>query len=244
MSYYGNIITGVSGTQAAVTDHEAVQVTAPPEGKTAFGETSVAEPTPIIQLQFPYGLNTALVTPQNNQSGSASVATSMAQLSTGAAANSSATLLSNKAITYQPGLGVKARFTAAETPIMSFRVKEVFQGTRNRSRVKINYVATSVEHTKPCFINFYTNATLTDASFADINSGVSSLEQDTSATAASGGIFFFGIPLGKSGQTVLDLKDDPTIGDFGPGTIVTATLAPNSTNGAEGNVSFNFTEKF
>ena len=513
MSYFGNVITGTNGNTAVVTDHQALQVTSPPEGKTAFGEQLVGSLTPAVELQYPYNLNSAVVTVQNNQSGSASVVTSMAQLSTGAAANSSSALKSVETATYQPGMGVRARFTgmfttgvanseqiigigdagegyffgyngtsfgvlrryggspeirtltvstasstaenititldgtadatvavtntgdttltaneiaahdysdvgrgwsasavgstvifiawddssrtgtyslsgastavgsfaqtlagaaptdawvaqaswngadifdgngltgvtldptklnvfqidfqylgagairfyiedpddgelhlvhaiayanantrpsidnptmgafmrventsntsdltlssascgifidgakknigpkigvegtktlagtATETPIVSFRVKDVYQSKQNRSKVKINYVAASVEHTKPCFINLYGNATLTGASWADVSANTSALQKDTSATAISGGNFFFGIPLGKTGQVILDLKDDLNIGEFGPGTVITATLAPNSGNGAEGNVSFNLTEK-
>jgi len=508
-----SVISGIGNTTATVTDHKALQVTFPAEGKTAFGELLTGQLSPVIQVQYPYNLNSTIVTQQNNQSGSASVVSSMAQLSTGAAANSSSTLLSNDSIFYEPGLGVRARFTgmfttgvanseqiigigdagegfffgyngtsfgilrrrggspeirtltvstasstaenititldgtadatvavtnsgnttttaneiaahdysdvgrgwtakavgstvvftsrddssrtgtyslsgastavgtfaqtlagaaptdswvaqaswngddifdgngltgvtidptklnvfqidfqylgaglirfyiedsddgelhlvhaieysnnftvpsidnptmgmfmrventsntsdltlssasfgaftdgakfnigpkigiegqknlsgtSAETPIVSFRVKEVFHGKQNRSKIKINYIAASVEHTKPCFINFYGNATLTGASFSDIDSNTSPIQKDTSATAATGGTFFFGIPLGKTGQVLMDLKDDLSMGEFGPGTVITATIAPNSGNGAEGNVAFNLTEK-
>jgi hypothetical protein len=509
-----SVISGVGNTTATVTDHKALQVTPSAEGRTSFGEALVGSLTPVVGLKFPYNLNAAIVTVQDNQSGSSSVVDSMAQLSTGAAANSSSTLFSNKAVTYEPGLGVRARFTAmfttgvanstqligigdsgegyffgyngtsfgimrryggkpeirtltvttgsshaenititldgtadatvavtntadvtltaneiaahdyssvgrgwtaravgdkvvfiswdsssrtgtyslsgatsavgtfaqtlagasptdtwvaqtdpwngddifdgngitevtldptklnvfqidfqylgagairfyiedpgdgelhlvhtieyanantrpsldnptlpffmsaentsntsdltlscgsagifidgekvnegpkrgtsaslalgatsAETPIMSFRIKEVFQSQLNRSRLKLNFIAASVEHSKPCAIVFYANQTLTGASFSDVSSATSSVEIDTSATASSGGTEFFALDLGKTGNQLIDLKDDLTAADFGPGTTITATLKPNSGNSAEGNVAFNFTER-
>lgn len=507
-----SVISGVGDTTAKVTDHKALQVTPASEGKTAFGEALTGSLTPVIGLTYAYNLNPLLVTTENNQSGSAAVSNSMAQLSTGAAANSSSCLKSNQNVSYQPGMGVRARFTgmfttgaanstqiigigdagegyffgyngasfglmrrygglpevrtltvttgsstaenititldgdadatvavtntgdttltaneiaahdysdvgrgwtakavgskvvftswdassrtgtyslsgattavgtfaqtlagaaptdtwvaqaswngddifdgngltgvtidttkinvfqidfqylgagavrfyiedpddgelhlvhtieyanantrpsidnpslkffmcaentsnttdltlssasagvfidgmrtnagvkrgitgsltlgatSAETPITSFRIKEVYQSTLNRAVLKLNYVSAAVEHSKPCAINFYANATLTGASFSDL-AATSSIEQDTSATASSGGVLLFSLYLGKTGQTTLDLKEDLTIGEFGVGNVITATLAPTSGNAAEGNVSFNVTEK-
>jgi len=133
--------------------------------------------------------------------------------------------------------------TSAETPIFSIRLKEVFQGRINGGIIKGNYLMASVEHTKPCAINVYANATLTGASFSDLQAGASSAEVDTAATAFTGGILIFQLFLGKTGNVVVDLKDDLSAGEFNPGTTITFTLAPTSGNAAEGNVSVNFTEK-
>ena len=82
--------------------------------KTAFGEVSVAELTPIIQLHFPYNLNDFLVDTRLNN-GTAVVDSNRLKLSTGAVANQSAQLLSKRAVTYQPGQGGLCRFTAVFT---------------------------------------------------------------------------------------------------------------------------------
>jgi len=508
------IISSESGNTATVTDNNALQVTPPPDGKTAFGEALVGQLTPVIQLQYPYALNPLIVSMRDNQSGSSSVVTSMAQLSTGAAANSSSTLKSKKIIKYEPGLGVRARFTAmyttgvanstqiagigdsgegfffgyngtafgilrryggvpeirtltvstassdaenititldgdanasvavtasgvitttaneiaaadysdtgrgwdavavgdtvvftswnsasrtntyslssatsavgtfaqtlagaaptdtwvaqaswngadifdgnggtgitldptklnvfqidfqylgaglirfyiedpddgelhlvhsieyanantrpsidnpsvhiyfsaentsntsdlllssassaafidgindnsgvkrginatktlsgtsAETPITSFRVKEVFQSKLNRTKIKINLIAAAVEHTKPCAINAYADATLTGASFSDLATATSTVQQDTSATAFTGGTLLFSLYLGKNGNQLISFSDDLTAAEFGTGDMITVTLAPTSGNGAEGDVGINFTEKF
>lgn len=83
--------------------------------KTAFGEMLVANPTPLIQLSFPYNLNTALVTTSVTGSGTATQSNSFAVLSTTATTNSSATLVSNDYLHYRPGQGAVILFTAVFT---------------------------------------------------------------------------------------------------------------------------------
>lgn len=97
---------------ASISDLEALTVTPPAESKTAFGEQSVAEPTPIIQVKFTYSVNTALVDVRENQSGTVTHSNRQAVLSTGAATNSSAEIRSLRILKYNPGQGAMARFTA------------------------------------------------------------------------------------------------------------------------------------
>jgi len=78
---------------------------------SAFGELSVSETTPVVQVQFPYNLNTRIVESRDNN-GTSSVALNMLKLSTGAAANQSSTVLSIDPIKYNPGQGALVRFTA------------------------------------------------------------------------------------------------------------------------------------
>lgn len=79
---------------------------------TAFGEISTAENTPDIQLQFPYDINNNIVKNRGNQSGAVDQINNMARLQTGAAADSSAEMLSRDTIKYHPGQGTIVRFTA------------------------------------------------------------------------------------------------------------------------------------
>lgn len=81
---------------------------------TSFGEVAVAEPTPIVQLQFAYNINEKLATTRLN-GGSASVSGGLLSLSTGASANREATLLSHRPIKYSSGEGGKVMFTALYT---------------------------------------------------------------------------------------------------------------------------------
>ncbi len=95
-----------SGDQVVVLDRE-------PQ-KTAFGELSVAEATPIVQVQFPYNINTDIWEIRDNN-GAATVSNNMANLSTGALANQSSTILSRVPVKYNPGQGALNRFTAVYT---------------------------------------------------------------------------------------------------------------------------------
>lgn len=85
------------------------------DSTTAFGEILSAELTPIVQLQFPYNINTEIVDTRANQSGTVTQASNMAHLSTAAATYSSAQLLSKDHIKYNPGEGGLVRFTGVFT---------------------------------------------------------------------------------------------------------------------------------
>lgn len=111
-----SVISGIGDTTATVTDHKALQVTQPAEGKTAFGEQSVAELTPIIQLVFPYNsVNSHIIDSRANNSGTVTVANSMLQVQSGASANSFGAALSKESVSYRAGQGILTRFTAIYT---------------------------------------------------------------------------------------------------------------------------------
>jgi len=78
---------------------------------TAFGEQSVAQALPVVQLQFPYNINAEIVDDRSN-GGTLTTDSSRAKLSTGAAANQSATLASRTPLKYDPGQGGLVRFTS------------------------------------------------------------------------------------------------------------------------------------
>lgn len=85
------------------------------EQKTAFDELLVAELTPIIQLQFPYNINTDLVATSISLSGSVTQGDTKAIIETGASTSSSASMQSKKVLKYNPGQGSLVRFTALFT---------------------------------------------------------------------------------------------------------------------------------
>jgi hypothetical protein len=86
-----------------------------PYATSAFGETTVAQLSPIIQLQFPYLINSNNTIQFKNGSGDINNDNSQANLVSNTTPFSDAALASNKFITYQPGQGVLARFTAGFT---------------------------------------------------------------------------------------------------------------------------------
>jgi hypothetical protein len=83
--------------------------------KSAFGELLVAEPTPVIQLQFPYNINADLVESRENALGTVTESQGMAVIQSGAIANSAAHMLSIEPLKYEPGQGALVRFTALFT---------------------------------------------------------------------------------------------------------------------------------
>lgn len=141
--------------------------------------------------------------------------------------------------------GVKRAATisaSGETPLTTIRIAETYAGAVNRSQIKVNLIAGSVEHTKPVRFNIYTNATLTDASFSAIDSGKSAVFQDNAATALSGGTFLHSLPLGKAGQGGIDIKGELDLGRLGPGESLTIAAEYGSGTNAEVFASLNFTE--
>lgn len=82
--------------------------------KTAFGELSVAEPTPVVQISAQYGL-TDEVSIINNNGGTAYNGDSLFNVSTGTNPLGLSSLNSLKQLAYKAGQGALARFTALFT---------------------------------------------------------------------------------------------------------------------------------
>lgn len=82
--------------------------------KTAFNELSTAEPSPVVQVHFPYNINADVVEKRENN-GTITIVNNKAHISTGAAANQSAALLTKTPVKYNPGQGGMIRFTAIYT---------------------------------------------------------------------------------------------------------------------------------
>lgn len=86
-----------------------------PDPLTAFGELSMAQNNPRIQLQFPYNINTEEVNTTTTGSGTVSFSQPFAVCSTTAATSSSATLSSKNNIHYRTGQGGLVIFTCIFT---------------------------------------------------------------------------------------------------------------------------------
>ncbi|MDP3889497.1 MAG: collagen-like protein [bacterium] len=82
---------------------------------SAFGELLTVEPNAIVQLQFPYNINTDYVITDTTGAGTVTQADSLLVVQTGTSNNSRATLLSRSRLHYQPGQGATALFTALYT---------------------------------------------------------------------------------------------------------------------------------
>ena len=126
----------------------------------------------------------------------------------------------------------KTTVTSALLPILSIRQGQHYNGKAVQTFCKLMRMAVAVEHTKPITIAIIENGVLTGASWSAIDSAVSSMEFDTSATAVTGGQETFAIPLGKSSSDVLTFTDDYFAYNVRPGkTLTFAAIANSGTNG-------------
>jgi hypothetical protein len=82
---------------------------------TAFGELSVAQPSTVLQVQFPYNINDEVFTTGSVGSGFLSHSQGKAIVATGTTPGSSASCSTKVALHYAPGQGVDIRFTALFT---------------------------------------------------------------------------------------------------------------------------------
>ena len=94
----------------------------------AFGNLATTQVTPIIQLQFPYVINTDAVNTTVTGSGAVSQSSPFAVVSTTAATNSSASVESKGNLHYRTGQGGLCMFTAIFTAGIAGSVQEVGLG--------------------------------------------------------------------------------------------------------------------
>ena len=80
--------------------------------RSAFNELVVAEFEPQAGWTFPYVLNDAIITKTELFTGTVVQSGSFALMSSGVDANGTAFVRSNRSLTYSPGIGAMARFTA------------------------------------------------------------------------------------------------------------------------------------
>lgn len=143
--------------------------------------------------------------------------------------------------------GTKTAVTGASAgdPVLTLRNSEIFNSKHNHGEMKISLVGASVEASgnNTVSIDFYANMVLTGASFSSVNAGFSQAQVDTSATAASGGVFLMSIDLGKSGNGIIDLKDDKHAALVLPGNTITAVITPSASTAAA-SVTFNYIDLF
>jgi len=122
-SIYNNVNIGV-------TDNLQVDILNP---QTAFGELQVAEPVPVAQIDFVYGINDNLANETTTGSGTVTAADGLLTVSTTAAASSSGQLTTKRYIRYRPGQGAMGRFTALYTTGVADSKQYAGLGTENLS---------------------------------------------------------------------------------------------------------------
>jgi hypothetical protein len=98
---------------------------------SAFGDLIAVDNTPVIQLDFVYGINTQTATTSITTTGVADTNASRLRLQTGVGAAGAASLSSSRIARYRAGQGMTARFTAAWTSSASNSTQ--FVGVGNTS---------------------------------------------------------------------------------------------------------------
>lgn len=137
----------------------------------------------------------------------------------------------------------KSGITTSEVPVMTIRNSEVYNSRLNSIPIKMFNIAASNDHTKAMRIRVLRNATLTGASFAAIESSVSPLFKDTTATAVSGGTELFALELGSNNNDQIPLFADALSGVIDPGDTITITARAVSGTGAICSASINWVEQ-
>ncbi len=99
-----------------------------PIALSAFGEVLVSAINPLVQIQFPYNINTRIVTPTEVGSGTVTQVDSMAVIGTGTTTASTALMESNIVVKYNPGQGGVCKFTALYTTGVIGTIQEVGLG--------------------------------------------------------------------------------------------------------------------
>ena len=93
----------------------------------------------------------------------------------------------------------------SETPILTIRNPATWQSTTNRVSFKLIRVNIATTGNKDVEIRGIVNGSLTGASFDDINTNVSPVEVDDSASAVSGGVYVGGFVLSGGASEVIDV---------------------------------------
>lgn len=103
-NYWNSVSSGTEGDLLVRVD----------EPTTAFGEVSVAQPEPVAQVDFVYGINSRLSS-NTTANGTITSANNMLVVSTSANVASYAQYTSRRYMKYRPGQGAMGRFTALYT---------------------------------------------------------------------------------------------------------------------------------
>lgn len=154
-----------------------------------------------------------------------------------------------KSILLGPRRGVKGSSTTVgttEIPLLSVCNNTIFQASINRVVAKLELAFAVADHTKPVEVNVYRNSKLTGSNFVDIDSNISVLATDISATAIdiTVGEFLFSIPVARQGGIVVDLSGLEETALLFPSDIITFTGIADSGAGATIKVSGSIGEFF
>lgn len=116
--------------------------------------------------------------------------------------------------------------STSDQPIITIRNKTTFPPSseqENKTLARVIVGVVGVEQNRQGLFQYYKNATLTGASYTDVNSSQSTVEYDTSATAFSGGALQFATTSVKQAPKNIDFKRNMVPILLNPGETLTVT---------------------
>lgn len=130
-----------------------------------------------------------------------------------------------------PAEGTKIIVADTLTNIVTIRSQDAFLGRTNKIHSILDSVIAAVDGNKNVTLHLLLNATLDGtANFIPVDAASSVMEVDTSGVVVTGGVHKFPIPLNKTGNIALPMKDFAYV-DIHPGDSL--TLAASSTGASE-----------
>lgn len=93
-----------------------------------------------------------------------------------------------------------------EVPVLSIRTLGTYQTLPNQIRAFLASLTAATDGNRSVTVNVYDNPALTGASFTSLNTDVSSLQYDVTASAFTGGRLVFSAQLGKIDSKIYDLS--------------------------------------
>lgn len=124
----------------------------------------------------------------------------------------------------------RSALAAARTPVLSIRLKQVYQGRLTLTEAILRALSTAVTTTKPVRAELVFNGALNNTANFALVGGDSFVMVDTSATSITGGITLFGFVLSKDGSNIVNLGglSEITLGRFDTVSVVLTPQAGNT----------------
>lgn len=97
-------------------------------------------------------------------------------------------------------------------PVMTIRNPATWLSQTNYLPIQAMRFSFAAELSKPVTFKLYANATVTGGTYADVATGVAPVQVNKNFTSATGGLQIGSLPIGKTGQGVIDLSNRQSLG--------------------------------
>lgn len=97
-------------------------------------------------------------------------------------------------------------------PVLTIRNPTTWLGQTNYLPIQAMRFSFAAEANKPVRFQLFANATVSGGTYSDIASGVAPVQVNKTFTSATGGLQIGSLPIGKTGQGVIDLSNRKSLG--------------------------------